>query len=164
MTNACHCCKDAQLTTHSVTDLLDETSDLTHHMSTVHNTTEDDMNDNGNNADSAGANSPISAQEARSAQEISNGDDASKRNHDSIVHEGHKVHPYKVQRMNSTSSFPNEVFQSNPDPMNQSSSVNTYMQLDAFPATEKQNVICAKRAFWRTPKSLLASGATICAI
>jgi hypothetical protein len=41
--------------------------------------------------------------------------------------------------MNVTLNFPNEVFQNNPDPMNQSSSMdNAYMQLDAFPATEKQ--------------------------
>jgi hypothetical protein len=45
--------------------------DITHVMSTVHSTTEVDMNDNGNNADNAGDNPPISAQEARNAQEIS---------------------------------------------------------------------------------------------
>jgi hypothetical protein len=41
----------------SVTDLLDETSDLTHLMSTVSNvhvTMEVDMNDNGNNSDGDG--------------------------------------------------------------------------------------------------------------
>ncbi len=46
-------------TYYSVTDLLDETSDLTHLMSTASNvnvTTEFDMNDNGNNADGDGDN------------------------------------------------------------------------------------------------------------
>jgi hypothetical protein len=49
-------------TYYSVTDLLEETSDLTHLMSTVsnvHDATEVDMNDNGNNADGAGNNPPI---------------------------------------------------------------------------------------------------------
>jgi hypothetical protein len=73
-------------------DLLDETSDLTHLMSTVSNVydvTEVDMNDNGNNADGAGGNPP------NNAQDISIGEDAvkRKRNHDHIVHVGHRVHP-----------------------------------------------------------------------
>jgi hypothetical protein len=133
---------------HSVTDLLEETSDLTHLMSTVHSSTEVDMNDNGNNADSAGDNPPISAQEAHNVQEISNGDDAIKRNHDSIVHEGHKVHSSKVQRMNPTPNFPNEVFQSNPDPMYQNNMVdNAYMQVNAFPVTEQQTAFVQSAHF-----------------
>jgi hypothetical protein len=131
-----------------VTDLLEETSDLTHLMSTVHNATEVDMNDNGNNADNAGDNPPNSSPETRQIQEFSIGDDASKRTHDRIVHEGHKVHPSKVQRMNSTPNFPNELFQSNPDPMNQSSSIdNAYMPLNALPATEKQTSVVQSAHF-----------------
>jgi hypothetical protein len=82
-------------TYYSVTDLLEETSDLTHLMSTVSNiqgATEVDMNDNGNNADVAGDNP------TNNAQDISIGEDAGKRkrNHDSIVHEEHRVHPSQV--------------------------------------------------------------------
>ncbi len=43
----------------SVKDLLDEAEDITHLMSTVHDTTEVDMNDNGNNADNSGNNLPL---------------------------------------------------------------------------------------------------------
>jgi hypothetical protein len=41
--------------------------------------------------------------------------------------------------MNFTPNFPNKLFQNNPDPINQSSTVDSaYMQVYAFPATEKQ--------------------------
>jgi hypothetical protein len=60
----------------SVKDLLNEADDITHLMSTVHDATEVDMNDNGNIADDSGNNPTNSAPEPRKVQDISPGEDA----------------------------------------------------------------------------------------
>jgi hypothetical protein len=60
-------------TYYSVSDLLDETSDLTHLMSTVHNdrtAAEVDKNDNGNNADGAANNPPINTQDSSKGEKV----------------------------------------------------------------------------------------------
>jgi hypothetical protein len=133
-------------TYYSVSNLLDETSDLTHLMSTVskQDATEVDKNDNGNNAEGADNNPPTIS------QENSQGEDAGKRkrNQDSIVQRGHQAHPSQVQRMNSTPNFPNEVIQNNPNLTNQSGSVNDAdMQMDAFPETEQQTAFIESAHF-----------------
>jgi hypothetical protein len=133
-------------TYYSVSNLLDETSDLAHLMSTVskQDVTDVDIDDNGKNADGADGNPPINAQDS------SKGEDAGKRkrNHDSIVQRGHQPHPSQVQRMNSTSNFLNEVSQNNSDLTNQSSSVNDAdMQMDAFPETEQQTAFTESAHF-----------------
>jgi hypothetical protein len=133
-------------TYNSVSDLLDETSDLTHLMSTVSNkrdATEVDENDNGNNADGAGNNPPITT------QNNSKGEDAGKRkrSHDSIV-QGGQQNPSQVQRMNSTSNFPKELIRNNSDLTNQSSSVDdANMQMDAFPEMEQQTAFTESAHF-----------------
>jgi hypothetical protein len=87
-------------TYYSVSDLLDETSDLTRNLMSIdHNdrgATEVDKNDNGNNADGVDGNPPINAQYSLK------GEDAGKRkrNHDNIVQRGHQPHASQVQRMN----------------------------------------------------------------
>jgi hypothetical protein len=135
-------------TDYSVSDLLDETSDLTHNLMSIdHNdrgATEVDKNDNGNNPHGADGNPPINA------QDFSKGEDAGKRkrNHDSIVQRGHQPHPSQVQRMNAASNFPNEVIQNNSDLTNQSSSVdNADMQMDAFPEMEQQTAFIESAHF-----------------
>jgi hypothetical protein len=80
--------------------LIDEADAITYLMSTVHDATEVNMNDDGNIADKSDNNPTNSAPEPRKVQDISPGDDATKRSHDSIMHSGHKVHPSKLQKMN----------------------------------------------------------------
>jgi hypothetical protein len=144
-------------TYYSVSDLLDETSDLIHLMSTVSNergATEVDKNDNGKNADGAGNNPPTTT------QENSKGEDAGKRkrSHDSIV-QGGQQNPSQVQRMNSTPNFPNEVFQNHSDLTNQSSSVDdANMQMDAFPETEQQTAFIESAHFGEPQNSYTPIG------
>jgi hypothetical protein len=97
----------------SVKDLLDEADDITHLMSTVHNATEVDM-------PIMRAKTHQSAHQkcARSMKSPMEMMQVSVRTIVSCIYEGHKVHPSKVQRMNSTSNFSNKVFQNNPDLMN----------------------------------------------
>jgi hypothetical protein len=133
-------------TYYSVTDLLDETSNLTYLMITVskQDVTDVDIDDNGKNAEGADGNPPTNAQDS------SKREDAGKRklNHDSIVQRGHQAHPSQVQRMNSTPNFPNEVFHDDSDLMNQSSSVDDAdMQMDAFPETEQQTAFTESAHF-----------------
>jgi hypothetical protein len=143
----------------SVSDLLEETRDLTHNLMSIdHNNpsaTKVDKNDNGNNADGADGNPPINAQDS------SKDDDAGKRkrNHDSIVQRGHQPHASQVQRMNATPNFPNEVTQNNSDLTNQSSSVNDAdMQIDAFPETEQQTAFIESAHFGGSQNSYAPIG------
>ncbi len=96
---------------------------------------------NGNNADGDGDNPP------NNTQDSSNGEDAGKRerNHDSIVHEGHSVHPSQVQRMNATPNFPNEVLHNNSDPT--MSVDNASIPVDAFSVTEQQTAFVQNTHF-----------------
>jgi hypothetical protein len=133
---------------YSVSNLLDETSDLTHNLMSIdHNdrgATKVDKNDNGNNADGVDNNPPITV------QDNSKGEDAGKRkrNHDSIVQRGHQPHPSQVQRMNAAPNFPNEGIQNHSDLTNQISSVNDAdMQMDAFPETEQQTAFIESAHF-----------------
>ncbi len=138
---------------YSVTDLLDETSDLTYLMSAVnkHDVTDVDMNDNGNNADGADGNPPINAQDS------SKGEDAGKRkrNYDSIVREGHEGHHSQVQRMNPTPSFPNEALQTN---LEDGSVENADMHMGAFPATEQKTAFIESAHFGEPQNSYAPIG------
>jgi hypothetical protein len=55
-----------------------------------------------------------SAPEPRNVQQSSSGEDATKRSHDSIVYTGHKVHPYKIQRMNNPAVAQEELPEAEP--------------------------------------------------
>ena len=135
-------------TYYSVSDLLDETRDLTHNLMSIDGSdrgaTKVDKNDNGNNADGADGNTPINAQDSLKGDDVGN----RKRNHDSIVQRGHQPHTHQVQRMNATSNFPKEVNQNIPDLTNQGSSVeDANMQEDAFPETEQQTAFIESAHF-----------------
>jgi hypothetical protein len=79
-------------TYYSVSDLLDETSDLTRNLMSIDRNDRDatkvDKNDNGNNADGADGNPPINAQDSSKDENAGK----RKRNHDSIVQRGHQPH------------------------------------------------------------------------
>ncbi len=130
----------------SIRELLDETRDINQLMtdSHEHDHKDQDTFDGDNIADDSGFNPWQSAPAPRNVQESSSGEDATKRSHDSIVHTGHRVHPPKVQKMNSTAPV-QETLQKEAEPVEQDDRVGTawharYMQRvkDGTPSAYEQ--------------------------
>ena len=86
-------------TVFSVQDLLNETNDVMNFIESMKDVTDDLFEDQGNTTQDAKGITPPRATNARDITEISFNRNAIKRSHDSIVHNGPRVHSSKVQRM-----------------------------------------------------------------
>ena len=96
-------------TVFSVQDLLNEINDVMNFIESMKYVTDDLFEDQGKTTQDAKGITPPRAIKARDITEISFNRNATKRAHDSIVHNGPRVHSSKVQRMMNP---PDEINQS----------------------------------------------------